>query len=257
MDRPVLVIAHPGHELRVFGWLERARPLVFVLTDGSGSRGEARIGSTSAILDQVSARAGPIYGRMSDRAIYAAMLAHDAGCFAALADELAEALLAEGADGVVGDAVEGFNPSHDVCRLLVNAAVRIAARRSGRPIAAFDFPLEAAPDSCPADRRAGAIRLQLDDAALDRKLAAARAYPELQGEVERALRRFGPALFRTECLCPADDTDRYGWDPARVPYYETYGEERVASGAYDSVLRFRAHMQPIADALWRHSAPGS
>src|SRR5207302_1404403 len=29
-----LLVAHPGHELRVHGWLERERPLVFVLTDG-------------------------------------------------------------------------------------------------------------------------------------------------------------------------------------------------------------------------------
>lgn len=32
--RAALVVAHPGHELRVYGWLEQARPRVFVLTDG-------------------------------------------------------------------------------------------------------------------------------------------------------------------------------------------------------------------------------
>ena len=31
-----LVIGHPGHELLVHGWLEVARPIVFVFTDGSG-----------------------------------------------------------------------------------------------------------------------------------------------------------------------------------------------------------------------------
>nr|MDP9120522.1 hypothetical protein [Acidobacteriota bacterium] len=29
-QRAALVIGHPGHELRVHGWLERARPLVLV-----------------------------------------------------------------------------------------------------------------------------------------------------------------------------------------------------------------------------------
>jgi hypothetical protein len=32
--KAALVVAHPGHELRVFHWLRLARPCVFVLTDG-------------------------------------------------------------------------------------------------------------------------------------------------------------------------------------------------------------------------------
>lgn len=253
MNRPVLIIAHPGHELRVFAWMERAQPLVFVLTDGSGSQGEARIASTSRILEQTSSRAGSIYGRLSDRAIYAAMLAKDTACFIQLADELADAIVLERADCVVSDAIEGFNPSHDVCRLVTSAAVRLARRKGAGPIATFDFLLEGAPDACPADRRDAAIWVRLDEEALTRKLAAADAYTELQAEVERTLSRLGSAPFRTECLLPADGADRYGWDPARVPYYETYGEQRVAARAYDAVLRFSEHMQPIADALWRHS----
>ncbi|HEX8245140.1 MAG TPA: hypothetical protein VF541_16635, partial [Longimicrobium sp.] len=47
---PALVVAHPGHELRVYGWMERARPLVFVLTDGSGSGSEGRLESTTGVL---------------------------------------------------------------------------------------------------------------------------------------------------------------------------------------------------------------
>ena len=38
-----LVIAHPGHELRIHHWLERARPVTFVLTDGSGHTDHSRI----------------------------------------------------------------------------------------------------------------------------------------------------------------------------------------------------------------------
>lgn len=237
--------------------MEQARPLVFVLTDGSGWSGEARIASTSLLIDHSSARVGSIYGRLSDRAIYAAMLANDAACFIDLADELADAFVAEGADCVVSDAIEGYNPSHDVCRIVTNAAVRLARRTRGQRIAAYDFPLDGAPDACPADVRDDAIWMRLDDEALTRKLAAARSYPELRSEVERALGRFGPAAFKTECLRPVNEADRYGWDPAQVPYYETYGEQRVAAGAYDTVLRFREHVRPIADALWSHSEPGS
>jgi hypothetical protein len=45
-----LIIAHPGHEIRVHGWLERAKPVVYVLTDGSGRSGQSRLASTARLL---------------------------------------------------------------------------------------------------------------------------------------------------------------------------------------------------------------
>ena len=37
--RPALLLGHPGHELKVLGWLAENRPRVYVLTDGSGFDG--------------------------------------------------------------------------------------------------------------------------------------------------------------------------------------------------------------------------
>src|SRR5688500_1912241 len=250
--RPVLVVGHPGHELRVHGWLMTARPVVHVLTDGSGSNGEPRIASTSSLLAGVGASRGSIYGRMSDREIYRTILARDHARFIALADELAAVFVRDQVDLVAGDAVEGFNPSHDVCRYVINAAVRAASAASGRPIACYAFPLESAPDACPESVRARALQVHLDDAMLDRKLRAAHAYAELRSEVEHTLERFGAEPFRTEWLWPVDLTDPYGWDPCRIPYYESYGAQRVTSGAYQHVVTFREHVKPLADALWCH-----
>jgi hypothetical protein len=190
---------------------------------------------------------------MSDREIYRAMLAGDHARFLALAEELAAALVAGQASMIAGDGVEGFNPSHDVCRYIINAAVRIAAA-AGRDVDCYAFPLDGAPDLFPEEARNRMIRVQLDDALLDRKLRAAHDYAELRSEVEGALQRFGKEPFRTECLLPVDLTDPYGWDPERIPYYESYGAQRVAKGAYDHVVTFREHVRPLADALWCHRA---
>src|SRR6476646_5399321 len=113
MDRrAALVVAHPGHELRVHRWVELARPVVYVLTDGSGHTGRSRLAATSELLARAGARPGPLYGRLADRELYRALLAGDLELFAGLAEELAESLLREEIGIVAGDAVEGFNPGH-------------------------------------------------------------------------------------------------------------------------------------------------
>ena len=253
VGRAALTLAHPGHELRVFHWIEQARPVVFVLTDGSGSGAEGRIQSTASLLAEIDGvEAGSVFGRFTDRAIYEAILDHDFGMFIQIADELADAFVEARIDYVVSDAEEEYNPSHDVCRMLVENAVALAQNR--RPgLRSYDFMLVGPPDSCPEELRAEAIWLSLDAEALQRKLAAAAGYPELQQEVARAVERYGIAPFSTECLRPAP-AQQHAIRAEHIPYYEQYGEQRVAEGVYNRVLRYREHMLPLAEALRGHVA---
>src|SRR5438067_11729203 len=177
----------------VHHWMEKSRPLYFCLTDGSGGSARSRLASTTRLIEKMGAAAGPIYGRYSDKAIYGLLLQGRVDVFVELAQELSAALVAAGVDCVAGDAIEGFNPTHDVCRLLIDGAVRMTERRTGRRLRNFDFVLDGAPDSCPEPLRETAVRVCLDDAALERKLAAALAYPELRTEVEGEVQSFGRA----------------------------------------------------------------
>jgi hypothetical protein len=247
-ERAALVIGHPGHELRVHHWLERARPVTFVLTDGSGHTDRSRIDSTTQVIERAGAARGSIYGALSDRALYQAILCADHALFAQLAQELAAALQQERVTCVVGDAAEGVNPGHDVCRLLINAAVVLIQRAGGRRLTNLEFPVEGPPGTCPPEDRAQAIFLHLDDAAYARKLDAARAYPELAAELERVFGIHDPQSFRAECIRPV----RYGLDVAaqfaHPCVYERYGEKQVAAGVYRDVVRFR-HVAQIAAGL--------
>jgi len=251
--RAILVIAHPGHELRVHGWLESTRPSVWILTDGSGHTGRSRIDSTTRVLESTGAVPGPVYGLMSDADFYNAVLGFDHQPFVDLVDKLAAAIQHEQVDCIAGDAEEGYNPGHDTCRLIINAAVKLAKLKSSRLIRNYDFTLVGPPDHCPEDLRDHSLWLNLDDDAFARKISAARNYPELQAEVDTALngdRNKTENRFRVECLRPVNSQAlAISSLPNEPPYYELYGEKQVKSGYYKQVLRYSEHMLPLTRAL--------
>ncbi len=295
--RAALVVAHPSHELLVHGWLQSSRPQVFVLTDGSGRSGSPRLSQTTRLLEQVGAQRGSIYGRITDLEAYAAILKNDVGFFARLVEELSEAFVSERIDYVVGDAAEGYNTVHDICRIIIGAAVELAALRHGRRIKNFDFAVVGPPANCPIELHEKAIWLHLDQKAFGAKVAAARAYsPKLNDDIEAALagapfngvKRFSqpqvsgevdaelsvmtdeilraPALqsrlqgvtdgftlndFHTECLRPVSNRAGAVRQSDEPLFYELYGAKLVAAGRYSQAIRFREHMLPLAEAIWK------
>jgi hypothetical protein len=222
-----------------------------LLTDGSGASGRSRLSSSTALLDRAGGARGPIFGRFSDGAMYRAVLETDTDLFVGIVDEITDVLVRTRVACVVGDAAEGYNPTHDVCRLLINTAVAIAQRIQGREIANFAFPLVGRPDGGVPDP-ARALRIELEAAAFERKLQAARAYIELADEVATALNGWGTDVFRREYLFAVNPEG--GCRPAEIPpHYERYGEKRVAAGAYERVIRYEQHVRPLAEILSRYA----
>ncbi|MGZ4779477.1 MAG: hypothetical protein ACXV5L_09785 [Thermoanaerobaculia bacterium] len=245
-SRAALVVAHPGHELRVYGWLVRARPDVYVLTDGSGRDGVSRLASTVDLLDRAGVVSGAIFGRFTDRQLYEALLDHDVATFTDLAAELAEQFITRGTTTVAGDSVEGYNPAHDVCRLIVDAAVAIAGSRGVR-IENYDFAVVG------ADAAGSELVVILDDDELAQKMAAARRYREMKYEVDKAISEHGLDSFRIERFRRRSATADLK-PPADPPFYESHGEEQVAAGYYRHVLRYREHIAPLNEAVLENAA---
>jgi hypothetical protein len=244
----LLVVGHPGHELMVHGWMEAARPMVMVLTDGSGHTGVSRLPSTAALIARAGATAGPIFGRFSDAEIYRTLLDRRTSVLADLVDELADVIVAQHIAVVTGDDAEGFNPTHDVCRLIIDAAVRLARMRAGHPVLNAAFVLVDLPGAARRATHATSTTFTLAPAALERKMAAACSYPEMAGEVSSARARWGDECFGIETFRHVRDGEV--WAPADgPPYYEHHGQKRVDEGAYPEVICYDQHIRPLADLL--------
>jgi len=245
---PALVVGHPGHELRVFGWMCQSRPRVYVVTDGSGRSQVSRLASTACLLDRAGAGRGEVFGVVSDAEVYRAILEGRTSLFLEILEALSTSFVSNEIDGVAGDAIEGFNPTHDLCRAMLNAAVVLAERATGKRIANYEFCLTEWEQNCAAPHDSRCVHLWLEDELLNRKLEAAESYSELRDEVQKALAQRGKEYFRTECLRKVPEVPDE-LPSSSKPFYETWGERRVAESEYHRVIRYREHVRPIMAAI--------
>lgn len=256
----------------VHEFVRRSRPVVAVLTDGSGSTGESRVASTTRVLEAAHARPTDFYGGFTDGQCYAGLLSRDADLFIGMAEELADVLVAEQTEVVVGDACEGWNPVHDIWRSVVDTAVMLASQRLGSEIRNFEFLLFGSHAAAAATCSSNSIVVELDQAAYERKLASGEAYQELHAEVAAAMKGSTSAIvsspelsaeldrrlgglngdsYRVELLRPANETPSVSATGPRV--YELYGEMMVARGRYREAIRHDRHLAPVEAALREHA----
>lgn len=249
----LLLIAHPGHELRVLQWVAQTRPQVVMLTHGDGSLGQPRLGDSRALLERLGVAVRDDWLQaVSDQLIYQALLGRTGSPLPGWLDALFDACWAAGITTVVADEAEGYNPSHDLCRVLAN---RLTARlaRAGRTVVNLEMPLVGHP--CDPWRWPGArveVRLTPEQAVW--KLTQMRDYarrcsPVLEAEVEKMIDEFGREAFATECLFDATRTPyEDGLCPALAPHFEQVGEQRHAAGVYQDVIR-SSHVLRCVEAV--------
>jgi hypothetical protein len=244
--RAVLLVAHPGHELLVHHWMERERPLVLVLTDGSGSAGEPRLEDTRRIVEAAGAVPGPVFGLAPDQDVYRAVLTGDVGFFDQVIERAAEVLDDRDVDTLVSDPAEACVLVHDLCAVIARLAVARATVPSGHRIRHFDFPIDRrTPD---AAARPGRQIIDLDEAAVRRKFDAAISVTALADERERLL-KLDPRLFEREVLTPVSPHGSLLPAPNGETEYERHGRERVAQGVFPEVITYAGHVAPLVAAL--------
>jgi hypothetical protein len=154
---------------------------------------------------------------------------------------------------VVADPLEGYNPTHDLCSVIANTAVRCVARKSAATIRSYDYTLTGT-----ADLRGSSAStvMRLPPDIHQRKLAAASGYHSLFAEVAAAVQREGNRAYEEEVLREIT-TPRDVHAPVEIPpFYETYGERQRAAGRYATVIRYAEHFLPMAQAIAESVASG-
>lgn len=213
-----------------------AQPVVMVMSDGSGGADVSRIDYSRRHVQSVGGTLAAHSGRVPDRDWYSAIRDGDVAFFESFITSSLELLAQAQPDYLVCDAVEHYNPLHD----LANVVGHCVRSQLDPTLPVYTFAIMKNPQ-----RQDDGKQLELSTADMAMRHQAARDYLPLAHELPGHIARLET---------PSETLHRdsgYGWpdDPGEKPYYEVFGEERVSRGIYSEVITYRQHIQPLARAL--------
>lgn len=240
MNKNALIIAHPGHELLIYKWLKNNPCRVYIFSDGSGSANEARIHKSIELLNNIGSVKSDSIESIPDKALYQKVLNKESDFFINIAERIYSELILTNVDIIIGDRMEGFNPIHDICRMLINS---VAARLDKKNLKNYSFSLENLSSESEAFES-----IILSDEEFEEKLNAANNYHELDSESVRLRSKFQDEVFKTEKLL-LEKPENLDESSYVNPYYESFGKRQIEKGVYKDLITYKDHLFPIYTAL--------
>lgn len=250
--KSLFVFSHPNHEVAVYGLMERTKPSLAFLTDGGGG---ARLEQTRAGVAAagVTHSQGVSYFNCTEDSFYRAILRKDTVFFGAVAERLAAVIEDEKPGQILCDAVEYYNPIHDIALPVTLLAIKKAASKAK----VFTVPLVyQASDSAVGFvfQRAlpGQARLELSyDLSIPEeqsKLAAIKGiYHALMAQMgfsDEVVKRACRAEHIVEAEPGAPDVD-----PGCVIRYNERGQQAKTIGLVFEAITYQEHFLPLVTAL--------
>ncbi len=196
------------------------------------------------------------------------MIERDFGWFESMRDQVARWLEDKSPDAVITDGFEAYNPIHDLCSLMVDAALNQISATGGSLVPSrYEMPLA-------FGSKAGALISESDNP--DRSVFACvltehqvnmkkmrcqlllRDVPvdtAVSDHPARIVAGIHPQLFEKEFFSPVPHDRRYCVFPPVGDWktYDEHGRQRVAEGVFEKALTFDEHFSPMARALFRES----
>jgi hypothetical protein len=118
--RTTVVFSHPNHELAVFGLMQRLRPDIIYITDGGG---RARENESREGLERIGLLDRALFLGHSEDSLYAALLDRDLTVLREIIGQVRTEIRRTRPEQLLCDAVELYNPLHDLARPIVRAAL--------------------------------------------------------------------------------------------------------------------------------------
>lgn len=284
-----LTIAHPGHELRLHGFLEQTSAFVFILTDGSHRSGQDLMMDSIKAIDKACKQgkklslaymqsneskkifklsvpdAEPGSEHLKDSQIYNEILNQHTDLFAMYINFMATNLIKYKIDYLVSDSSEGTNVCHEITNIMADIAVKLVEKKLGRKIIRYDFAIDKPYNEHLQDDY---IHVELDAAAVNRKLDAMLKFPLALTDMKpnvaipaRLILEMGKMENGREATKEMVKDINLGFlhneylrpslalDANEKPAYEIQGEKAVAAGKYAQVITYKNHLQPIKQKL--------
>jgi hypothetical protein len=248
VPRWLFVFSHPNHEIAVFGHLQRLRPAMVFLTDGGGPE---RVAETRRGLERLDLLDQAHFLDRPEQALYQALLAQDHGFWRQLAREVADAIGQRRPERIAADAVEFYNPVHDMALPVAQAALAL----SGQQAELYEVPLIFQRAGADAKGYAvqtsvtGGAQLKLTPEEWAAKITSWREiYGQLRGQLGSVIAALEPEVLGIEVLHPARDAARRP-EPGETLRYEVRGRLLAEQGAVREVIGLDSHVQPVVRRL--------
>lgn len=253
-NRSAAFVAHPGHELRLHGWMSRAKPVCTILTTGSRSGTDRdRLQASTRIVENAGGQCSALFGAVLDRDLYRMILVGEVSPFLQWTETLAGILVTNRIDRLVVDGWQLYSVSHDLTHIVGRLAAERASRALGYDIEILQFEVVPAPLAEYTDIGKPAFQVTLSDEELAAKFAAIDSYPGIEFELIEIRQIEEEAHARTERFFKPPSIEKVIQPPLTKPRYEAYGEARLAEGIYQDVIRWH-HVEKIIHQLLAKSA---
>ncbi|MDJ0523112.1 MAG: hypothetical protein QNJ90_13670 [Planctomycetota bacterium] len=248
--RRLFVFSHPNHELGMFGLLGRPEAHLLVLSDGGGAE---RVRQTRRGLARLGLEGRATFMDVPETAYYDALLAQDRTLFDTYVDEVRKAVERVDPDEIYCDAVEHYNPGHDMTLPIVWAALGGQSRSR-----VFEVPLiheradgagyrlqQVAPSL--AGRRL-VVQLTPEETALKTR-ARDEVYRDLDAQLGTELLSARDGQLTCEELMEARPLPLERRPEDMALRYEARGELLRSQGHVEHVVTYEDHWQPMVRKL--------
>ena len=265
-----MVFSHHPHEIFATGLLLQFKPDLLFLSHAHGDKNlesQARAG-----LDAIGFEGTVRFLEVSERVAYARMIANDFEWFESMRDQVGQWLEEKSPVAVITDGFEAYNPVHDLCSLMVDAALHQIATTSGSLAPSrFEMPLAFGSkagalisESDDADQPVFAYELTEHQVAM-KKLRCQLLLRDVPVDMAVAdhpasiVAGIHPKLFEKEFFAPVPHDRSYCELPPIGDWktYDQHGRERVAAGLFRTALTFDDHFSPMARALFAEAVSAS